>query len=781
MTNTANGCTSSDLVNITQDDDLPTVSAGTAQPLTCLVTEVTLNGSGSASGPNFTYQWSTVNGNIVSGATTTNPMVNAPGIYVLTVTNTATNCTNLGSVTVQSQTAPPAAEAGPADELTCTETSLTLNGVGSSSGSNFTYQWSTANGNILSGGNTLNPMIGDAGTYSLLVTNTVTGCTATDQVVISQSLDAPQAFASAPMGLTCTTTTVTLNATGTSTGNNFTYEWTTAGGNIVSGANSLAPVVNQPGTYQLLVTNTTNGCTETAQTTVSQDIQLPAAEAGTANPLTCTVQSLALNGTGSSMGANFTYQWSTINGNIVSGANSLMPSINQTGTYTLLVTNTANGCTSTDQVTVNQDDSLPQAAIAQPGKLTCNITEITLSASASQGANFEYEWATTGGYIIGGGTSLNPQVNAPGVYVLTVTNTTNGCTKVVQVTVNQDIAQPSADAGAAFVMDCFDEINYLDGSGSTGTGNLSFVWQTSNGSIISGNNTAQPGVNEPGTYQLTVTNQANGCTDTDQVTITRDGPSVLPETQQPLCYGDRGLINLSGATGGQQPYLFSVNGGESFGTQAIFNNLQAGQYNIIVQDAKGCEFEAFTEIEQPDQFNIDLEPEVTLTLGDSYQINTLINFPPDDIAEVTWFPSSTLSCPDCLNPVATPVTTTLYKVRVVTKNGCEDSAPILFRVDKRGGIYVPNAFSPNGDGTNDIFMIYSDSKSVVKIKSFLVFNRWGETVHQYFNFSPNDPAFGWNGFHRGEELNPAVFTWFALVEFIDGRLELYEGDVTLMK
>ena len=781
VTNTANGCTATDQVQITEDDDLPVVSAGTAQPITCLVSQVTLNGSGSSAGANFTYQWSSNLGNIVSGATTTNPVVNAPGIYVLTVTNTATNCTNLGSLTVQAQTALPAAEAGPADELTCTETSLALNGAGSATGNNFTYDWTTLDGTILSGANTLAPMIGASGTYQLLVTNSVTGCTNTDQVAITQSLDAPQAVAAAPIGLTCEILAVTLDAAGTSTGNNFNYEWTTPDGNIVSGANSLAPSVDQPGTYQLLVTNTSNGCTETAQAVLAQDIQQPTAEAGTANQLTCTVQSLSLNGAGTSSGLNFSYQWSTINGNVVSGTTTLSPTVNQTGTYTLLVTNITNGCTSTDQVVVDQDDSVPQAVIAQPGKLTCTLTEITLSASASQGVDFDYEWTTSGGYIVSGATTLNPEINAPGVYILTVSNTANGCTKVAQVTVNQDIAAPVADAGSAFVMDCFDEINYLDGSGSTGNGNLSFLWETSNGSIVSGGNSAQPGVDVPGTYLLTVTNLGNGCTDTGQVTITRDGPSVEPETQQPLCFGDRGWINLSGVAGGQQPYLYSVNGGGSFGTQAIFNNLQSGQYDIVVQDARGCEFKTATLIEQPNQFDIEVEPQVTLTLGDSYQINTLVNFPLDEIAQVTWFPSNTLSCADCLNPVATPVTTTLYKVTVVTENGCEDTAPILFRVDKRGGVYVPNVFSPNGDGTNDVFMIFSDSKSVSKIKTFLVFNRWGETVFEYYNFSPNNPAYGWDGFHRGKPMDPAVFVWFATVEFIDGRIELIEGDVSLMK
>ncbi|MBI5913903.1 MAG: choice-of-anchor L domain-containing protein [Bacteroidetes bacterium] len=780
VTNSINGCTATDVVVITEDDDLPNVEAGTAAPITCLVTQITLDGTASVTGPEFTYLWTTANGNIVSGANSLTPLVDEPGIYVLSITNTLTNCSNLGSVTVQANTAPPAVEAGPTDQLNCTETSLALNGAGSSTGANFTYEWTTQNGNIVIGGTTINPTIDAPGTYLLEVTNTVTGCTSTDQVVVTQSVAAPLAVAATPGLLTCTFTTLNLSGSGSTTGTGINYLWSTLDGNIVSGPTTLSPVINEPGTYTLLVTNNANGCTQTADVLVNQDIANPTSEAGSANQLTCTVQTITLNGNGSSTGANISYQWSTINGNIVSGVGTLTPIVDQTGTYVLTVTNSTNGCTATDNVVVDQDDSIPQAVVTQPGTLTCDVTEISLLATASQGPGFEYLWTTTGGNIISGETTLTPQIDAPGVYVLTVTNSTNGCTKIAQVTVNQNIEQPTADAGQPFIMECFEELNYLDGSGSSGNGTLAFEWATSNGELVSGSNTAAPGVSEPGTYSLVVTNSLNGCTDTDQVTITREGPVATPEATQPPCFGDRGTIVIAGVTGGESPYRYSIDNGENFGNQAVFTSLQPGVYNVIVQDANGCEFDEAVLIEQPDEFNLEVEPQVTVELGDSYQINTLVNFPLEEIAQVNWFPGFNLSCTDCLNPIATPTNTMLYTVTVETKNGCEDSGTILFLVDKKGGVYVPNAFSPNGDGTNDVFMIFSDTKSVLKVKSFIVFNRWGESVYQYFNFSPNDPAYGWDGKHRDQPMDPTVFVWLAEIEFIDGRVELFKGDVTLM-
>jgi gliding motility-associated-like protein len=251
--------------------------------------------------------------------------------------------------------------------------------------------------------------------------------------------------------------------------------------------------------------------------------------------------------------------------------------------------------------------------------------------------------------------------------------------------------------------------------------------------------------------------------------------------QQPPCFDDKGSIMVQGVTGGTPPYVYSSNNGAHFSTTTFFPNLVPGNYSIVVQDANGCETTIQQLVEQPDLFEIAVEPQVTLKLGESYQITTQVTLPESEIASVTWSPSTGLSCVDCLDPVVTPVTSMVYKVKVVTKDGCEDTGLILFKVDKRGGVYIPNAFSPNNDGINDVFMIYADPESVLKVRTLLVFSRWGETVYQYYNFDPNNPAYGWDGSHREQLMNPAVFAWFAEIEFVDGRVELFEGDVTLMK
>jgi gliding motility-associated-like protein len=112
--------------------------------------------------------------------------------------------------------------------------------------------------------------------------------------------------------------------------------------------------------------------------------------------------------------------------------------------------------------------------------------------------------------------------------------------------------------------------------------------------------------------------------------------------------------------------------------------------------------------------------------------------------------------------------------------GCTAADGVTVLIDKRRPVFVPNVFSPNNDGLNDLFSVFA-GPSVTVVKSFLVFNRWGETVYEYYDFEPNNPALGWDGRHRDKTLDPAVFTWFAEIEFIDGEVELFEGDVVLMR
>ncbi|HRI58272.1 MAG TPA: gliding motility-associated C-terminal domain-containing protein, partial [Saprospiraceae bacterium] len=730
-------------------------------------------------------------GNIVTGGTTLNPLIDAPGTYILAVTNTSNNCTSSSSVIVDEDVALPDMDAGQSPTLTCTVLSLNLAGVVNSNG-NYSYAWTASNGgNIVSGNNTLNPVVNATGMYNLVVTNTTNGCTSSDNVqVLADQVD-PVAAIAQPNTLTCAVEQITLDATTSSTGNNFEYEWTTTGGNIVNQSNPLQPVVNEPGNYFLLVTNTSNGCTQTGSIEVAQDILNPTANAGGDGLLTCAVTSLQLDGGGSSQNGNYFYQWTTTTGQILVGANSLNPTVVAGGAYSLVVVNGDNGCTATDNVVVDVNTTPPTVAIASPSIITCIQPQVVLNSSGTQGANISYSWTTLDGNFVGNQNSNTATVNASGNYTLTVLNNVNGCSNTTSVVVSDNVVLPVADAGSPFTLTCSVEQVTLQGSGSNGS-IYTYSWSTQGGQIVSGNNSLNPVVNQDGLYTLMVTNTTTGCTQTDAVEVlleTNVPTDFVVDLKKPTCKDNDGVITFSQVAGGVGPYTYSVNGGQTYLSQLDFPKIAPGSYDLWIQDINGCEFHKTLTVPKAPDPDVTLIPEFSIDLGDSLDIEATLppGYPLALIDTVIWTPIDGLtfestSILDLLNPSAKPFKPTEYKVTVISGDGCEATDRVLIRVDNQPHIYVPNVFSPwNEDGENDVVYIFADDNQVVQINSFQIFDRWGAMLFQQQNFQPNDPAFGWNGRYREKLQTPAVFVYYAEIELIDGRVLLYKGDITLVR
>lgn len=779
VTNAANGCMASDLVVVSQDAAAPIADAGSTSTISCTQTSVTLDGTGSSSGPGITYLWTTQDGSIVSGATTLNPVVDAPGTYLLAVTNTQNNCQTLASVMVMDFTQPPNVNGGAPVVLTCSDTVVALNGS-ASGGGQLAWLWTTANGNIVSGATTPAPLIDAPGTYSVTVTNQQNGCTATATATATENLSPPVAAVAAPAVLGCILTQIQLNAGGSSTGANFTYAWTTQDGNLVSGETTTMPLVDAPGTYLLTVTSQQNGCTATASATVVGDNTPPVAEAGTAPSFGCSGGSLLLDGSGSSAGANFTYAWTTQDGSFVSGETTLSPEIDAPGTYLLTVTNQQNGCTATDSVTVTDDGGPPVAAIAPPGELNCVSTQLTLDATASSGGpNFTYAWTTQDGSLLSGDTTATPVIDATGTYLLTVTNSANGCTATATVGVAENTVPPGASIEADTITCQEPEVALF---GSSPTFNVTWQWTTVDGSFIFGETTPTPGVDAPGVYILTVTNPANGCTSVAEATVVA---VVLEdfsfEIINPDCVTGEGSVTFTNVQGGTPPYRYSVDGGLNFETEPVFENLPPGIYELEVRDAAGCRLTATAELAAPPAIEITLEPQITVGLGDSRQLEPQLNVAPTSLAEIVWSPAEGLDCTDCLRPILTPTADGVYTIEVTDVDGCTATASVAVTVLRRVDVYVPNVFSPNGDGINDLLVVFAKENQIAQVESFKVFTRWGESVYEAANFQPNDATAGWDGTHRGKKLDVGVYAWFAVLELVNGEQVVVEGDVTLLR
>ena len=777
VTNPANGCTASDAVQIQNDVNAPQANAGLPATLTCTVQQTTLNATASQ-GADFSYQWTTMNGNLVSNATTLSPTVNAPGLYQFAVTNAANGCVSTSTVAVSEDVLPPVIDAGPPVTLSCALPALPLAGTATGTPA---VSWTTANGNLISGAGTLTPPVNQAGTYLLTATDPANGCTATDNVTVGIDTLHPVISAGTAGPLNCSALTTTVSGNVTTPIGPFTVAWTTTNGHFSGPQNTLSALVDAPGVYQLTIQLTSNGCTSTTQTTVLQNIMLPTAMAGAPGQITCTNPGIALQGAGSSLGANYEYLWTAGNGGqIQSGQTTLTPLVTAGGTYALVVTDMSNGCQATATTTVNLNTTPPTVAILPPQALTCTRLSVLLNAGGSSvGANFTTTWTTATGHFVNGQTTLQPTVDQPGVYQLTIEHTGNGCTATAEVTVNKNVVPPLAEAGPGAQLHCQQTEVVLPGSSST-TGPLTFAWSTPDGHIQSSSSIAQPVADQPGAYTLTVTDAGNGCTATDVTTVTEiPPPAFQPTLWAPDCFDPTGDVDFGPVTGGASPFRYSTDGGLTFRNDPTFEDLLPGLHELLVEDQHGCTATQTVEVKLPFLPTVTLTGVFTLQQGDSIQLLPVLNLPLSSVASWQWTPAADLSCVDCAQPWAKPLRSTTYALKITDLNGCVAEASTQLRVNRKRNLYAPNVFSPNDDGRNDRFVLYG--KGVKEVRSLRIFDRWGSELFLAEHLTIGDEAAGWGGDFRGDALNPAVFVWQAAVEFVDGEVEIFSGDVTLVR
>jgi len=279
----------------------------------------------------------------------------------------------------------------------------------------------------------------------------------------------------------------------------------------------------------------------------------------------------------------------------------------------------------------------------------------------------------------------------------------------------------------------------------------------------------------PGVYNLLV-NDDNGCTNESDVFIDASTVVTVPfEAVDVNCFGYTDGMLMIDSLG--QGLLYSL---DSFSFQEIlvYENLSPGEYPLYIQDSLGCIHQAVFVIGEPPPVAVVLPQDTTIILGDSIVIPSVTNMM--DSITYQWTPSDYLNCIDCDRVISHPTFSTTYTLVVTDENDCTASDEILILIDKAREVFIPNAFSPNGDGINDIFMIYSNG-GVEEILTFRVFDRWGELVFEDNNFQPNDITHGWDGMFLGKFMNPGVLVYMAEIRFVDGVELLYKGGVTLLK
>ena len=430
------------------------------------------------------------------------------------------------------------------------------------------------------------------------------------------------------------------------------------------------------------------------------------------------------------------------------------------GTYTQITTNPF-GCDSV--TTLDLSFAQPIEDFILEGEESCAGQTVTL---LNTGQSADITWST-------GSTDQSVVVPAPGEYSATVVDEF-GCAFTQTVTLDEiDIDFVQVDVVSisdfnGFEVSCFEGTNgSIEVSALNGT--LPYTYNWNNG--MEGN--ALSGLGN-GLYTVSVTD-ADGCT--GSALFNFEAPEELVfefSAENPICHNEtNGRVEVVNTFGGLTPFTYSLNNSE-FQEEQEFVNLGAGSYNLSILDGNGCVTDFQFDLVNPPLFMVQASDSQTLEEGESADIEVLTDL--DEIASIIWDPSEGLSCFDCLTPTAEPSESTLYEVGITDENGCRVSDFIRIDIAPLLEVYIPNSFTPNEDGINDIFKpVLSFPPELYKLR---VYNRWGNLV-----FESSDPDLGWNGSSNQDEFygQNTVHQYHLTVGYSNIDLKVYRGTITVVR
>ncbi len=434
------------------------------------------------------------------------------------------------------------------------------------------YEWS--NGDV-------GPILNDAieGVYELTVFDE-NECEKSQSFEITADSAVPNAVAQAP-SLNCKNNEVIIDATASSSGENFEYVWTTEDGNIVSGENSLNPVVNAAGVYSLEITNTQNQCKGNTEVTVINipdvDIELVSSQ-----NVACTGESNGEIEINAFDGQEpYIFEWSN-------GASGNTQTNLPAGVYTITVTDGFD-CESSLEIEITEPTELSLELLNQVN-IDCEINTGSISVEGSGGTgNLIYQWSNGDS-----GAELNNL--SAGEITLTIIDE-NQCALENTFTISADVEKPEVVLNSGILYCSVNEVE-LDGTGSSTGDNFSYAWTSTDGTVLSGENQIIATTNQEGTYQLQVTNQDNHCEETMSIEVIRipDVEIALNETQDVLCHSEQNGVAEVMANLGQEPYNYFWSHGEE---GARLEDLSAGNYTVTVVDDLACTQELSLSINEP--------------------------------------------------------------------------------------------------------------------------------------------------------------------------------------
>jgi len=734
---TASGCTGTNTVQVTVGSNpVLTVSPNTT---VCPAGSASLTASGAS-----TYTWapaatlSSANGASVTATPATTM------IYTVSGTS-AGGC--LGTNTVQVSLSVNPVLSGSSNATICAATNTVLNVAGAAS-----YTWSPAGSLSSANGATVtaSPVISTV--YTVTGSN-ASGCTGTYTLSVSVISNPTLSVTG---GSLCASSSATLTASGATS-----YTWAPATG--LNTSNGATVVATPSVTTIYTVTGSAGACTGTTVATASVIAVSPTITASS-NTYCIGGTGVTLTGTGAS-----TYSWSPAIG--LSATSGATVSASPTVTTIYTVTGTTSGCTGTRTISITVAP-VASLSIVSSGTLICpNSTGATLTASGAS----TYTW------LPGGQTTSTLQANPPTTTSYTVGGqSAAGCATfpaVITVSVSPAINATVTASSSSVCLTKTESISVAPTGGS-----YTYTWLPV--ASIQGLNSGSSIVAKPtstATVIYTVTISNGFCKETNTVSL-QVFDCVPPVSQFSTLTNDsictKGCVSFTATSTGIQPFTYQwVFPGGTPPTSNLADPVicypAPGAYpvTLITGNAFGSDTSVMTNyIHVVDTPSVRAYGDTLLSVGQTAPISVT-----GSAASYYWTPDNgTIACATCTNTVAQPTVTTKYMVTASNSPYCKRRDSILVKVDfVCGDFFIPNVFSPNGDGLNDNVNIHGFCIATFNLR---IFNRWGELV-----FQTTDKMLGWDGSFRGKPMDTGVFVYSVDGITIDNKPFSQKGNITLLR
>lgn len=468
------------------------------------------------------------------------------------------------------------------------------------------------------------------------------------------------------------------------------------------------------------------------------------------------------NSTGTLSANPFVWNWGDATPTL--SANSPTHSYGSSGVYTIsLIATGANGCTSTATQTVSLFNFNPSVSSA----IMCEGATATLNALGGT----SYTWSPATG--LSNSLIANP-ASSPSVttgYTVTVLNNSTGfpCTSTLTTTV---VVNPRPDAGFNYTMNpCGGGVSFFDTSLVNITSWKWYLAPNITSTVQNPYNFYSTG----GTYTIGLAiSNAFGCVDSIAKVITvQTPPPMSVNNGSTICKGNPANLFASGGNS----YTWTPATGLSATNIAnpVSTTTASTNYSVIITTSNNCSFMLTTFVNVFNLSNVPIAAASNPTSVVKGNSSTL-TYTGDPGAGVSWFPSTSVNPKTGYSVIATPDRPTTYTV--IAQNGaCKETLYVFVDVFLPGCIegdaFIPNTFTPNGDGQNDV--LYVRGLKVDEVY-FAVYNRWGEMV-----FETTDKTKGWDGIYKGRPADVGVFGWYLKVKCYNGEETFKKGNVTLIR